>query len=777
MPKSKDPWVLGISASHNGAACLLRGDEIAVAIQEERLSRKKRHRIHGAQHSLALDYCFSAAGIAPRQLSAAVLTVQGKSNSPTHDLKLNPFLRIDENRIPASIISHHMAHAVSAFATSGFPEAAVLVIDGIGSPAQDLSDAERNCIKNPCDEAWEIISLYHASGTEVVPLEKHVTEGRKWLGPGRTTMPRFRSLGGIFSSAAVQIFGGDLEAGKVMGLAPYGRPIHPVESFFEIKEGRFEFSDSIPEKFQHADRWPLRQQEYSDLAASVQNALECALLYLVGRLHELSGSVNLCYAGGVALNSVANERIIRESKFKNVYIIPAAEDSGPAIGAAYYGLWRETGKNTRRRLMHDALGREYSAQEVVSAIRKTPAVEVVQSADPVGEAIDLLVDGKIIGWFQGRSELGPRALGQRSIICDPRRPDGKDVLNSKVKHRESFRPFAPVIMLEHTADWFDLEGTNPESEFMLRVCKFKTDKAHQVPAVVHEDGTGRVQTVTREANGPFYDLIRRFNEKTGVPIILNTSFNINGMPIVETPQDALLCLLSTGLDYCVIENTLVRKRESVLLGSRVLSSMQRAPAPLKKTGDRFPGMQSRRVIDDYTGEYSNANGVLTIDKQEEVLSGTYNNITVPLVPAAPDVFESAGESFKGYSVSFIPDRTGFFSRAVVNPGDGSEIVFSRESGPKKLDHRFAKACAGEYQIEDITLRVAFAQGRLTVTAAGQPEYVLLPRDLTSDLTRDTGFILENTPGYSVEFVKDENGHVTGALVTQPNGVFLLTKVK
>ena len=274
MARARDRWVLGISASHNGAVCLLRGDEIVVAIQEERLSRRKRHRIFGAQHSLSLDYCFDYAGIRPRDLSLIVLTVQGRANAQNQDLTLNPFLQVKEHRIPTMTIPHHLAHAVSAFGTSGFADAATLVIDGIGSPAEDLAPDEQEAIVNPMEDGWEIISLYAASGTTVTPLEKHVAEGRKWLTTDRDSMPQFRSLGGIFSAAAVQIFGGDLEAGKVMGLAPYGKPVYPPGDFFDIVDGRFIFSDKIPSLFRHAERWPARQTEYEDLACSVQNALE-----------------------------------------------------------------------------------------------------------------------------------------------------------------------------------------------------------------------------------------------------------------------------------------------------------------------------------------------------------------------------------------------------------------------------------------------------------------------------------------------------------------------
>ena len=315
----------------------------------------------------------------------------------------------------------------------------------------------------------------------------------------------------------------------------------------------------MPFSFRQSDRWPKCRNEYKALARSVQAALEDALLYLVRHIRGLCKSENLCYAGGVALNSVANERILRESGFKNVYIMPAAEDSGTAIGAAYHGLWQLTKHNSQRPLLHDAPGRTYSSADVSAAVDKHPNVRVFRSSNVISDAVELLCDGKIIGWFDGGSELGPRALGQRSILCDPRRPDGKDTLNARVKMRESFRPFAPAVLLEEAAKWFNFNGTTHESPFMLRVVEVKPAKQNDVPAIVHVDGTGRLQTLTREHNGRFYELVKAFNGQTGVPMLLNTSFNRMGQPIIETPGDAIECLLNTGLDCCVFEDRIVFK--------------------------------------------------------------------------------------------------------------------------------------------------------------------------------------------------------------------------
>jgi carbamoyltransferase len=324
--------------------------------------------------------------------------------------------------------------------------------------------------------------------------------------------------------------------------------------------GRFHFKDTVPRQFRYHERWPNRASEYEALAGSVQAALEEALLYLVQHVRELCGSENLCYAGGVALNSVANERIIRESGFKSVYIMPAAEDSGTSIGAAYYGLWQLTQHNSQRPILHDAPGRSYSSAEVSAALEAREDVRVVYSTDVLSDAIELLCDGKIIGWFDGGSELGPRALGQRSILCDPRQPDAKETLNRRVKMRESFRPFAPAVLLEEAGKWFEFGDTTPKSPFMLRVVKVNPERKDDVPAIVHVDGTGRVQTLTRANNGRFYELVKQFYEKTGVPILLNTSFNRMGQPIIETPTDAIECLLNTGLDCCVFEDRIVFKK-------------------------------------------------------------------------------------------------------------------------------------------------------------------------------------------------------------------------
>jgi carbamoyltransferase len=451
---------------------------------------------------------------------------------------------------------------MSAYATSGFTDSAILVVDGMGSPWEDLSSSEQSAAKVEERGGWESISLYSAVGCTLTPLAKHLVRDGKWLVTDDPGMPRFGSLGGMFSAAAKQIFDNHMEAGKVMGLAAYGRPEIRSAEFYLIKDDRFKFSDTVCGRYKEPVRWPEMEAEYKVLAASVQAALEEALSYLVCKLRLLCSSKNLCFTGGVALNSLANERLVRESGYDNIHFFPAAEDSGIAVGAAFYGLFHLHGAFPRRRIAKDTYGKRYNQAEVLRAVGEIPGLEVRSVADPIEHAAEMLTNGKAIGWFQGGSELGPRALGQRSILFDPRRPDGKDHLNTHIKHRETFRPFAPACLLEESPRWFELSDRVCGSPFMMRACRVRPEVMDLIPAVVHVDGSARIQTLTKQNNGDFYDLVRRFYEKTGIPMVLNTSFNIAGEPLVETPADALWCLLATGLDECVIEGRIVVKKNS-----------------------------------------------------------------------------------------------------------------------------------------------------------------------------------------------------------------------
>lgn len=565
MGRSTDPWILGISASHNGGACLLKGSEIVVAIQEERLTGSKRARIFGASENLSVPYCLDHAGLSVQDLDLVVMATQGRTNSSKQDIFCNPQLRVTRNSLSVLAISHHLAHAACAYALSGFNESAILVVDGLGSPSEDLSDEERSTVVGQVHDGWEHASFYAAHGTVIQPVRKYIVEGDLWLCERERDMPTFGSIGGMYSAVAQQIFGDPMEAGQVMGLAPYGRPVHAPEDFFNISDETFVFHDVVPNCYRHDRRWPEYQSKYENLASSVQSALHVAIGELVARLRSLSPSKNLCYAGGVALNGTVNEALHRSGLFRQIFVPPAAEDSGAAIGAAFYGLWHTTATYKPKRAVSDALGQSYGFRDINSALRRMRGiVKRVSTRRLIGETVERISAGQLCGWFQGGAEFGPRALGQRSILADPRDIQSKVRLNELVKKRAAFRPFAPSILEEETGRLID-GATTPDfvSHFMLRVCNLTAAAQAMVPAITHVDGTARVHTVSQASNPMLYALIKSFGRKTGVPLLLNTSFNAKGEPIVETPEDALWCFYFLGLDFCVLQNAIVERRSSL----------------------------------------------------------------------------------------------------------------------------------------------------------------------------------------------------------------------
>jgi len=477
------PWILGIASSHNGGACLMHGRDEVVAIQEERLLRHKRADHPGAFPSLSIEYCLKSAGIHPDKLDAVVSCAALPIRNAWEDVALNSQLETARRGIPVFTIPHHMGHAVGAYALSGEVSAGILIVDGNGSPWDDLLESEkevtidlqRQRVNQPGRTVpRENVSIYIADQGVITPIEKHVASYPK-AGSSTPGLPEFQTLGDMYGAVGRQIFGSFFEGpGKVMGLAPYGTPTIPVEEFLRITDGGFEFQSGVRHRFPHDEHWPAHQETYRDLAASVQRALEEAMLYLAHRVRKLAD--NLCYAGGVALNSVANERIVREAGFRSVYIMPAAEDSGTAFGAAYYGLWRLCGYEPVQGQRVDAFGHGYTREEITAAVDQFPAIRSIGTQDIVEQTAELLASGNIVGWFQGKSEMGPRALGQRSILCDPRSADMKDTLNQRVKFREGFRPFAPMIPEEAVYDWFDVTPPNGISPFMLRVLKFRAEQ-------------------------------------------------------------------------------------------------------------------------------------------------------------------------------------------------------------------------------------------------------------------------------------------------------------
>jgi len=552
-------WILGLNFSHNGSACLIKDGKVAVAIQEERLCGVKRAKLLPNEYGLCIRYCLESQGIGPGDLTAIAWSYPGVQKDSLLNFQDNPLLKETSQDLQVFKVSHHLCHAFYAFCLSPYNEAAVLVVDGLGSPCSELSSEEIPLIKENADQLWESISLYDIS-KEISPLHKFLCQGEESFRfkSKDNVMRSFHSLGHMYGAVAELIFNDTQSAGKVMGLAPYGDVTIENEEFVKITNGELVFNQQLISKLKHLDsHWPAHQKDFENLAASCQNAFEKTMIELVNKLRLLSTNQNLCLSGGCALNSVANQKIIETNLFKDVFIPPACDDGGIAMGAAFYGLKKLYTKLDKTNLNSDSWGIEYefSPEKTFHSISK------VESSNIYEVTSKLLADGNIVGWFQGGGEFGPRALGHRSILLDPRIVDGKNILNLKVKFREQFRPFAPAILKEEVQNWFNLSKQNFSSPFMLKVCTFKRNKCDQVPSVIHVDKTGRVQTVSENDNRPFYNLLRNFYKQTNIPLLLNTSFNISGEPLVETPEDAIWDMLGSGINYCVVNNDIYQKSE------------------------------------------------------------------------------------------------------------------------------------------------------------------------------------------------------------------------
>ena len=401
-------------------------------------------------------------------------------------------------------------------------------------------------------------------------------------------LPVRQSLGGMYAAFTKKVGFETNEEGKTMGLAPYGEP-----KYYDIlkKKLKFETSEfeirnplrlikrgfqpqevlyqlpaysSFLKKFKRRSKGEEFTDVYKNLAFAAQKLTEDVMVFLADWLHEKTGSKNLCIAGGVGLNCVANYQVLTRSKFDNIFIHPNSGDNGLAVGQALYVYNQLQGNKRKYVAITDSLGKLYSEKSVRNAVeihQKDKGISVKEFAD-LNELYDVMAaaieSGLITSWFQGRSEFGPRALGNRSIIVDPRRHDMKDILNSRVKFRESFRPFTPSVLAERSSEFFDL---NVEAPFMLLAAYVKPGKGELVPAITHVDNTARVQTVTRDVNERYYDLIKAFDKRTGIPMVLETSFNVAGEPIVETPEDAIRCFLSTDIDVLCIDHFLITKKK------------------------------------------------------------------------------------------------------------------------------------------------------------------------------------------------------------------------
>jgi carbamoyltransferase len=560
---NKPTYVLGTGLSHDGSACLLKDGRICVAIEKERITRKKHD---GWNDKDAAQYCLDAEGL---RIEDVELVVQ---NANFGMLQMGSEWwhgdRLIKHDTRVVTISHHLAHAYSAIATCPFDEASILVIDGCGNAADECIDLEGAILPSDLPTGdlrtlfFEKDSYYTFKAGEISSVYKDFSQWGTAIRSYPMHPPTTRhSIGGMYMAASIYIFGGVDDVGKLMGLAPYGRVGAYTDSIFELRDGRVFVLYDWMRKFNRPaltyDNFKANFQYYADIAYWVQREVERAILYVVQSRHDLAPSNNLVYAGGVALNAVANRYLLERSSFKNLYIQPAAGDNGLSIGCAYYGWLKVLG---RERVHHNGspfLGHKYipSISEITINNRRNE-IAVLNTPEFIQRTAEILASGKVVGWFHGGSEFGPRALGHRSILADPRLPEIRDHINAKIKFREDFRPFAPSVLAEDASTYFDCWY---ESPYMLLVAQTKPEWRHVIPSVTHCDGSARIQTVTREFDPLYYELLLHFKRLTGVPVILNTSLNRRGMPIVETPEQAIDFFLSCELDVLCLDGRIVEK--------------------------------------------------------------------------------------------------------------------------------------------------------------------------------------------------------------------------
>lgn len=569
--------ILGLSCFyHDSAACIVVDGQVIAAADEERFSRKKHD---SGFPKLAVEFCLKRAGLTVKDLDAVVF--YEKPFRKMHRILMTSlatfpksyrFFResmttwmgekfwmksVIQNALDhfpnekIFFIEHHLSHAASAYLPSPYDDAAILTIDGVGE--------------------WTTTAMGHAK----------TVNGRTSI--NLTHDIHFPHSLGLLYSAFTAWLGFEVNEGeyKVMGMAPYGKPeflekIHKVcklhdDGSFQLDMSYFShhyhLEKTYTQKFEDLFGRPRHRDEevapgsiYANVASSIQKFTEEAILGMARQAHKLTGSKKLVLAGGVALNSVANYRILKETPFEEIFIQPSAGDSGGAMGAALYADHVLFGNPRAFHLEHAYWGESYSQGEVESFLKTTGAKwdRVEDDAKLYGMITEALQKGKVVGWMQGRFEWGPRALGNRSILADPRRNEMKEVVNAKIKFREAFRPFAPSILIESVKDHFEMQDAerHQPSRYMLYVVPITTDA---IPAVKHEDGTGRLQAVERKTNPRYYDMIKTHGEATGVPVVLNTSFNLKGEPIVTTPENAFSTFSRCEMDMLVMENAVVRK--------------------------------------------------------------------------------------------------------------------------------------------------------------------------------------------------------------------------
>lgn len=573
-------YILGINAYHgDSSACIYKDGQLIAASEEERFRRIK----HWAGFPIeAIRFCLQEAEISIEEVDHIAISRDPKANlgkkaltALKNGLNLSNIInRVKNLKKAASIeeefiehfnlkagelkakfhnVEHHRSHLASAFFASHFEESALLSIDGFG----DFTSTMTGLGKGNKIEVLETVSYPHSVGV-------FYTTFTQWLG--------FPHYGDEY---------------KVMGLAPYGQPTHleqlrkvikfkdnglfeldlkyfnhPSKGVNMVWEGGIPAMDSLYSEALLNEFGPARKadeplsQDHKDWATSVQRITEELIYHLLTHLQQKTGSDAVCIAGGVAQNSVANGKILLKTPFKKVYIPPAGHDAGTCIGAALWVYNQLLDQPRTAPMLHGYLGSRFSNENIEELLKqKNISYQKLEGEALFSKVTDCLINAGVVGWFQGRAEFGPRALGHRSIIADPRREDAKEILNTKIKRRESFRPFAPSILKQHIPHYFEQVDDVP---FMEKVFLIKEEQRSKIPAVTHVDGTGRLQSVEQAIEPKYYGLINNFYEKTGVPILLNTSFNENE-PIVNTPEEALNCFLRTKMDMLVLEDIVIER--------------------------------------------------------------------------------------------------------------------------------------------------------------------------------------------------------------------------
>jgi len=550
--------ILGInSVYHESAAALLVDGEIVAAAEEERFNRIK----HGKQsdidnpHQLperAIRFCLDHAGLSADDIDHVAYSFDPQQRRARYRSEWWPDPRLEEvfllrlGEVRGAVdrvfrrplgqkfhfVPHHLAHAASAYFPSGFDRAAILSIDGLG---------EASCSV-----------LGKAVGNKLQELE---------------TFYYPHSLGFLWEHVSLHLGFAVDDASKIMGLAAYGNPETFRQQFQSIiRVGKDDYALD-PKLFGiQSDAWDRLETvlgsprylgenilpRHADIAAALQAATNAAIMALVRRLKRKVPFDNLCIAGGVALNCVTNELVRQSGVFANVFIPSAAHDAGTAVGAALVVHCAKQKRPPERGNSTPFLGPAFDRREILEAV-KLSGLQHRRSKNPARDAAEMIAADKIVAWFQGRMEFGPRALGNRSLLADPRRPDMRNILNQRIKHREDFRPFAPSALAEHADEWFEVGGHSRSHEFMLFACPVKAGRRDRIPAIVHKDGSARLQIVQRESNPRFHELISCFYQQTGVPVVINTSFN-DSEPIVCTPADAIVTFRKSGIDALFMED-------------------------------------------------------------------------------------------------------------------------------------------------------------------------------------------------------------------------------